>query len=917
MIRRYLATTSRFPKIRVNQQFLDELGQSTKEGKKVNKGRFTDDMPELFKPPVNTAAINNYIDAYLSRMNTSSIVTLFSTAYANKFRLTDSHIQSIAEVLQESHSPLKPKQVSNVIRNLGLMKGPSPAVRLLLTIAADDIEKTSTPLVPLSPRNICSILFGLRGMDCTIPEVKRLLNILQNEIASSTSEFCEADIALITQWLQTVPTHLPEVRALIRVVVVRMHDTNEQYSARNISGCLYALKNSSSSVDEIRMFVNAVLNHWHDNTAITMSEGDIAMCLLGLRNMSGMGPEEKQVFDKLAEQVEKLDDVFALTSVVNIVYGFKGKVGLPPELRRLMRALTTKIHATDMKSQQKYTHHGRLCNDPTTLALLFKGLHRLNPSKSSASRELLGALADRLSFELASATSGQLHPVKLNSDTLRGMMFDTIHVTNTFHKWDPVNLQSNPTIKEAERLVLLLSNMIRAVPNRAFITPAHLCPIAQSIKNLQLPPLESMVTEDDHAEVRQLLSSLADAFEETVAKVEEGQWMWTCDELSTAVHGLRGMSGSYPEVRRLLRLYIGLMRGCATRATGETVLTPRGLTNIVHGLAEKSMDQEEVADTVEFVLQQLRAIETSGKMESIQLVASQYCLALSGLSGLDSDDQRVRALISYLNKIATTDDGWPRFEGAVAEKHSVVSFATMLRSVRCLKTDSPEVRQLLKIISGIIARASRDRPADKEKRLRGLFMAFYYLRDMSASSVTQVEDVLLALTKALMDKNKALREGKTPPRVSAAEMCHLVSGLRSTDTDQSNASRLLLGELTQVLKEQKVPSEIGVLCATVGSFHSTSRGSDVLDAFLSALAEKFPSGVEQILVSDMLHIVRGLRYTGDNGKDLWDKFVNTALTVTRIEDEKDALIEIVDILNSEQYAQREGAAKLVEALLQK
>ncbi|CAE7626924.1 unnamed protein product, partial [Symbiodinium microadriaticum] len=309
----------------------------------------------------------------------------------------------------------------------------------------------------------------------------------------------------------------------------------------------------------------------------------------------------------------------------------------------------------------------------------------------------------------------------------------------------------------------------------------------------------------------------------------------------------------------------------------------RALTGILAGLAEKGLQHVEVSGIVDFIVQQLHNMEVSGELDRFHLSVDRYAIALSGLSGLHSDDIRVRTLIARLCDMVVKEDGSLRW----TEHRSALPLPSMMRSLRCMKNECTEVRQLLKIIARVIREESQQGGYHTLSQ-RGQFMTFYYLRDMDAATCTEMEDVIEALTKVLQERFWNVR----------------------------GAALDLVQELTRIVRCQETPMPIGTVCAIVNGFQSTScvDGNPLIGSFLSALVEPYPSVVEEIRLSDILKFVTGLRRVGDDGERLWELFMNSVVAATIIEDDKSALQLIVDILRSNDYAARD-TGKLMEALI--
>jgi hypothetical protein len=891
------------------------------EGKKnVDSGkRFSLYMDDVFKS-TNPQEINQYITTFLPRMKTSSVVSLLTTAFDNRYQLSEHQIEQIAAALAQGQHSLKTKQAADIIHSLGRHKGPTPAILSLMRVVARDYPKSSLPAVPLSPRNICGMLTGMQGMYAIHPEEKDVLRLIKTEIMNSPSTFTPRDFFFALQGLQNLTSSIPEVREMLAALTSRKYDPSIPFNVDEMATSLYALRNMRTTEVEVIDTVAFLVQNMRASP-LHFEELSLVKSLIGVSNLmcttSRREAPVAEMLDLLAEQVEQFDDIFELKSVVNVVASLKFKDDNVVSVGRLHRAVADKIYShKDMKSQRKYAGRGRLCKNKDLFAKLFMTFNHLSRPSPDV-RYLREALVNRLHFELTTK-EGRVGFVDLDDATLCTLTYGLSEMKNTSLATKRGVIDSTE-VKEVDQLWMLVSQMVRASSLLHLHAPESVCRISRNLKNLSLPPADCGNDSTESPEIKHLLTSLGRLFDTTVKSRHvdsKGSSRWTREEVFQTIYGLRNMHSSHNEVRQLLRSYVAMLREAV--AVDNEPMTADLLTSMLQAMTEKDIAHDEVSDLFQIIVGMVSDANLSTAGHPIQLSPVQYIACLSGLSGCGSSDNRVRAILQYLN-------GHVNFILSVIENHNLsdsrmVTFTAVLAGLRHMNIEDAEVRTALSNVAAFMSNERERGGPMLTKRCKGYTGALEHLKHWDASVHSEAEDVLGQFV-GVMRGNRVVRN----KYVGVRGVTLALIGMQSTDIDASRAAIDMLTELSINMKSHTTSHyDFRAVCDIVNGFRSTSSaiGNEVIHEFLSVLGEKYPSNQQQVAPSDLLKFLSGMRridttdHPGTEG--LWDSFVQT-VSRAQIADDSDnkSMIEVAKLLQSEDYTCKEGAAKLLETVTRK
>ena len=197
---------------------------------------------------------------------------------------------------------------------LACMSGKSKEVRDIVGVLADKIE--GSPELPMSHASVVSAFSGLRGLNDTIPEVRRLVAGLNSKMEASLAEgdhYSPVSIGNILHGMREMAGEYCEVRhtyALLARAVASQGTA--KFPSADLGKCVYGLKSlSMATADsvEVRALLAQLARKWQAlDPESESSARATSMALYGMRFISHVHnvPEAGHLLSALAQQVKSL-----------------------------------------------------------------------------------------------------------------------------------------------------------------------------------------------------------------------------------------------------------------------------------------------------------------------------------------------------------------------------------------------------------------------------------------------------------------------------------------------------------------------------------------------------------------------------------------------------------------------------------
>lgn len=419
-------------------------------------------------------------------------------------------------------------------------------------------------------------LYGLQGMSSDDPEVRSLVAALTTYLSQCRGAPRAQEIGNAVYGLQGMTGDHEEVRCLLRVLAVYVDSSTDTLSSQAIGNALYGLQGMSCDYMEVRSLVQILA------TKIRCSRCDlkadlkgqhIGNALFGLQNMRSDHSPVLSLLAAITSLVTLLSHTMTSQNVGNALYGLRRMSSRKLEVRALLYSLAPHVHR---------------CVEPLKGQEIGNALYGLQ-SMTSDYKEVLMILSE----------------ITLKVESCTGLMKGQ-ETSNALY-----GLQGMSSGHEEVRLVLRA--LLPHIRNfRGTLS-------SQQVSN-SLYGLKCMSSDDE--EVLLMVSALTPH----VRLCEEAM---KGHEMGSAVLGLRGMSGSHEEVVSLLSAIAPLVYN------SKATLTLGDIANIMHGL-RGTLNSQAGRDIVFYLFRKILSasyldVQTSDQCENLGRVVALMDLPSTGL----------------------------------------------------------------------------------------------------------------------------------------------------------------------------------------------------------------------------------------------------------------------------------------------
>ena len=215
-------------------------------------------------------------------------------------------------------------------------------------ICIDDlIEYSSTSLSIkhldekiMTPRQLSTMLYSLRGMRSDVKEVKNFLNSVNRFIylgkSSSIMTFDAQGVSNILYGMQGMSSDCIEVRVLLTQLTSKIDLSNDVLDSQAIGNSLYGLKNMKSDHSEVRNLLRVLSNKINQSSAQLKSQ-EIANAIYGLQGMNSNHIEVKEILIALEKKIinSNKKEIFNAQEIGNALYGLQGMNSESSEVRKI------------------------------------------------------------------------------------------------------------------------------------------------------------------------------------------------------------------------------------------------------------------------------------------------------------------------------------------------------------------------------------------------------------------------------------------------------------------------------------------------------------------------------------------------------------------------------------------------------
>lgn len=182
------------------------------------------------------------------------------------------------------------------------------ASKIEIDISTSTSSNTNTSIPCVDSQFISNVLFGLQKMHSDYPEVKRLLRVMTQLIASSECSFTSQGIGNSIYGLKSLNSNVLEVQQLLRVLSLKLSShSHVVLSHQEFANVIIGLRSFTSKVLEVRELLVVLTNHLE--TFHHKLETQELRCLLGLENMINDNDAVNKLLDVIVKRIPLKQDL--------------------------------------------------------------------------------------------------------------------------------------------------------------------------------------------------------------------------------------------------------------------------------------------------------------------------------------------------------------------------------------------------------------------------------------------------------------------------------------------------------------------------------------------------------------------------------------------------------------------------------
>lgn len=575
------------------------------------------------------------------------------------------------------------------------------AVEDLLDTMATALEKLPQG-VNLLDKDVGDALWGLRNRSAESTVDRRFIGAVTARISSEGDYSGEngAFFGLALNGLQSMSAETVEVQRLLAAMATRLLGHSHRMSGHTISRALHGLQSMSSEQPSVKAMLQALATQLKNCTKL--SRIDLCMSLLGIQSMTSECAAVTEVLRELARKAEDLKGPpWTGQALGSALYGMQGISSDSFEGLQLLNCILQGVDTVSLSMTEK------------AIAMAFTGLQR-QMKLTSASRRALMLLGDQL-------TRGS-EPM-----TLRGLA---------------MMLQSLKTASVGDDEVRFV---LAQATERLIRQPIPAKDMTSDGISLAFSGMQAFSS--TRVEVRSLLVQLTIMLEAFPLTIPPHQ-------LSHLISGLRGMTGTAPEIHRAFEVIEHKFKSINIgKFTGKDVcFALGGLMGVLRDLESAQRMTWKLAAAIH-------------KLPSMHPLELSRCLM--DISGRGCDEEEIRALVGALAvRVCSSSESWGSRD-----------LATALYSMSGMRCDTDETRSLLLALRKKLQ--AFDGPFSTSQALS---MALYGMQGMDPQH-KEVDRLLKALYP-LLQRSSGLS-------MDEVQLMSGFLGLKSMTTDSFIATQML------------------------------------------------------------------------------------------------------------------------------
>ena len=671
------------------------------------------------------------------------------------------------------------------------LRGANSEVQEVRLLIASLLEKLETEEIEfsLNTQEISNAIYGLQKMSSDHKEVKELLNFCREQLMNCDSRpFKGRELSNMLYGMHNMSSSNIEVRDLITVLVGKIAECTGEVTGQEIGNSLYSLRNMSSEYTEVRDLLT-VLGTRIIKCETTLTSQEASNAIYGLKNMDSNCREVCSLVGVLVDRVESCEETFKAHEISMAIYGLQNMRSSSPEVRRMISVLGEKLDScTEVFSAQNVgnTLYG-LQNMVSSEEGVRNLLNKINRKIRNVTEELNEQNIGNSLYGLQNMSSECLEVRSLLS-TLSNLMEKSSRVdltsqamSNALYGLRSMSTSHDEVLRMIEVLHIMVMRSSHAFNGKSF---------ADAVYGLRGMNSESF-------EVRNLLSALR-------GKLLQSDLGLSLDalQISKAVSGFQNMNGKDSEVRDLLEV---LYDKCFKGKDKDIEWDLDTLAIAIYGLKNMSADCHEAtkllsifSERLDHIESPMTAIQISKIMFSLkeQTCANPATRRIVGLLGervgsVDLDGQAVANCLYGLQNMSCGDAEVKEFLRQLCDNIDSSTTVTMspqdignaLYGLKSMTCEDEDVRRLISILCDAIVMNKQNFDS------QSLSSCFVGLRGCHEKHV-EVADILALLRKKLEGFKGSFTQ---------LQLKNIFSGLRGM-TSNSKDVQHILGILTDKLK---------------------------------------------------------------------------------------------------------------------
>ena len=591
-------------------------GGSTAQGRALNK-MFLDLLTQKYTDPYRLAmAIHENVD----QMDYVNLATVLFHTGKKRLLLLPPFIARIAKRFGEIKEDFRAREASNSLYGMRCMRSDCPEVRNLVSILADKLATCTGELVAQAVGNT---LYGLQSMTSEHSEVLKLLKVLAIKVSESTEELEAQNVGNALYGLRGMNSDHEEVRILLRALAAKIQASNKRLNGQAIGNSLYGMQGMCSKDIEVReLLAQLAIKISQSETDIKAQE--IGNALYGLKRMSSDVQEVRMLLEAFVPKVAASRDSLDAQAIGNSLYGLQNMSTRHIEVRHLLGVMAVKINESVAEL------------DGQAMGNSVYGLQGMD-SDAPEVRDLAQALATKFSYspyymnaqEIGNSLYG-MQSMSSDHPQVRELV-GAIMAKVLACRYELTSQEIGNALYGLQRMTsdnLEVCKLLRVLAKKIEQSSSALDP--QAISNA-LFGLQMMTSESKG--VRSLVRAMT-------MKIELSWKLVGAQHISIALYGLQGLSSDVPEVRHLISAIVPNINSC------RDDLGAKQLCMSLHGLRSMTSSWPEVRKL-------LASLADKASTCVDPLGSSDIGLAMFGLQGMSSDMHETRMLLSVLaQKIA-------------------------------------------------------------------------------------------------------------------------------------------------------------------------------------------------------------------------------------------------------------------------